>query len=129
MIFYSFAKPFLLCVSPPIGQTLAGDTFERDGSTLFIRHTELDAVVVSEIEFGDITLKMLLSNMVICPDQATLKKREEAFDRVGMHDAAHVLKCLVVDGVVTGELPTEFGIDAAFVSHQVCVALNLAHQD
>src|SRR6266513_1869820 len=129
MISPPLRNPRLLCVSPPICQAFPGDALERNGSALLVCHAELDAIVVSEIELGDVTLKMLFANMVIRPDQAALQKREEAFNRIGVHDAAHILKLSMIDGVVTGELPAEFGIDAAFIGHEVRIALNLAHQD
>src|SRR5207245_11450333 len=69
-------KPSLLCVSPPIRQALPGD--ERYGCALFVGHAKLRARVVSEVEFGDDPLKMLLANMVIRSDETALEDVEEA---------------------------------------------------
>src|SRR2546430_16710258 len=107
-----FRNPRLLCVSPPICQALAGDALERDCSTLFIRHTELGAIVVSEVELGDIALKMLLANMVIRSDQAALEDVEEALGGIDMSGSASVFALSMGDGGMFAKLRANGDISA-----------------
>lgn len=65
-------------MSPPISQAFPGNALERVICALRISYAKRSAIVVSEVELGDITLKMLLTNLMICTDQAALEDVEEA---------------------------------------------------
>jgi len=80
----------LRAVNRFVGEPLAADAFERDVCAFYIVEASRRAMVVSEIELTDIPLKMLLPDMMVSTNQATLEKREETFDGVGMHVAANV---------------------------------------
>src|SRR5712675_2001625 len=122
-------NPFLLCVSPPIRQALPSDAFERVICALCVSHAKCGAIVVSEIELGDIALKMLLANMVIRPDQTALQDVEEGFRRVCVNVAAHVFALPVRDGRMSAEFIANGYVSAGFISHKMRFRSNLAAQD
>lgn len=103
---------------PPIGEPLAGDALERGVCAFGIGH---GALVVSEIELGQIALQVMAGNMVIGSDQAALHDREVAFYPVGRHDTTSVFALAVVDlGVLhKGLLALHEVISRAGIGHDV----------
>jgi hypothetical protein len=49
-----------LATSPPIGQALPASPLDRAAGTLGIVNPELDPVGISEIEFGEVAVKVAL---------------------------------------------------------------------
>src|SRR5437763_770790 len=80
---------FPLATSCFIGQPLALGTDERAIGAGLVVYAELDAVVVPEIELGQISGNVLYFNVLINTYQAAFEDRKEALKRVGMHVAAH----------------------------------------
>lgn len=74
-------------VSRPIGEALSADAFERCMGAFSIGNL---AMIPAEIEFLDVALQVLFSDMVERPDQATLEQGEIAFDVVGMRSVAEI---------------------------------------
>jgi len=56
-----------------IGQTLPRDTFDRFCSTRLVVDAKRHALVVSEIKFAKVTLKVLRAYMVIGADDAAFE--------------------------------------------------------
>lgn len=116
-------------VRPPIGQPLPGDALERVVCALCISHTESRAIVVSEIEFGNISLQVLASNMMICPDQATLEQAEIAFDGVCMDVPAHVFAFGMRYGFMTGGNRAKLPVVFSIIGHQMSIGRHLGFKD
>ena len=57
------------------------------------------AVIIAELELGDIPRKVLFADLVERADHAALNQRPEAFNRVGMDRADKVIALGVVDRV------------------------------
>src|SRR5712691_10417305 len=58
------------------------------------------AIVVAELELGDVQRQILRADLVECSDDAALEDRPEAFNRVGVDRANDVLAQRVVDDAV-----------------------------
>ena len=58
------------------------------------------AVVVPELKFGDVERKIFLADFVIAANDATLEDRPEAFNRIGMNRADHVLAFVMINSRV-----------------------------
>src|ERR1044071_5508386 len=122
-------NPCLLCVSPPIRKALPGNALKRHGRALLVVDAKLLAAVVSEIEFGDIALKMLFTNMVESPDEATLQEGEKAFNGVGVRDAAHVFAGSVAHCVVRFEVQTGHCVAHGIIGHEAGFLRDMALQE
>ncbi len=116
-------------MSPPIRQALPGDALECLGCAFFVIDAELFAVVVSEIEFGNVALKMLPADMLIRTNQAALQNTEVVFDGVGMRDPAHIFAFGMIDRTVRLELFGEVPVARSSVRHQVRAFANLPEQE
>ena len=87
-------KPIACClivlglVSPPIGEALPADTLQGNIGSGGVVKAQFHAVIGAEIEFGQIALQVLFPAMLIGPDHAALKDREEAFQRIRVNLAA-----------------------------------------
>lgn len=92
----------MLAVNPPIGQALAGDALQRQGSAVHVVVTQSGAGVVAEIELGHVALHVLFTNMVEGADQTALEDGEEAFHGVCGHGAARVFLLGVVHALMRG---------------------------
>ena len=104
-------------MSPPIGQALPGDAFERVVCTLRVSHAKRRAIVVAEVELSHILLQVLFAYVVIRPDQAALQDIEEGFRRVRMNVVAHVFLPAMHYRFVAGEFAAYLVIDVAFIGH------------
>jgi hypothetical protein len=60
-----------------IGQPLAFRALDGALGAKIIVHTNANAVVVAEIELGQITMKVLLAHVEIAPVNSALQNREE----------------------------------------------------
>src|SRR5260370_38075227 len=58
------------------------------------------AVIVAELEFGDVERQILFADLMERPDHATLDERPETVDRLSVNCADDVLFFGVVDGFV-----------------------------
>ena len=80
----------LWLTSPPIGQPLSDDALQCDRRAFAISEAKRGAVVVSEIEFAEVTLQVSLRDMVIDAIDTALEDREVPLDGVGVRVAANV---------------------------------------
>ena len=78
------------------------------------------AVIVFEIELGEIAIQMGLAHVIERSHHAALEKGEIGLDGIRVPEiAAHIFVDAVVDGDVAGELATRFDVDPGFVGHEV----------
>ena len=75
--------------------------------------------VITKIEFGEITLQVMLADVLVDAIDPALQDRKVAFDGVRMGIAANVFICRMDDGPMAGELLPDFPIDAALVSAEM----------
>jgi hypothetical protein len=71
-----------------IGQPFAFDTFERALGAFDILDAKARAIVVAEIEFGEIAMQMLLADVVECTNYAALENRKIVFSGIDVNEAA-----------------------------------------
>jgi hypothetical protein len=76
------------CTNRSIGKALTDDPGKRVIRAGSVVHANCDAVVVPEIELGEIPVKVLLGTMLVDADHAALEDRKDAFDGVGVNGAA-----------------------------------------
>ncbi len=88
-----------------------------------ITHAELFAVIIAEIELGEIAMQMLLVAMLVHAEHAALEDTEIVFDRVCCDNPvtfiANVLIGLVVDSLMVRKIGAEAAVVAAFVPHHL----------
>lgn len=75
-------------VSPPIRQALADDALEQLVGAGAIIDAKGLALVVAEVEFGEIALQVLRRHVVVRADDPALEDRKEVLNRVGVVEAA-----------------------------------------
>src|SRR5258708_3543586 len=112
-----------------IGEALALRPDQGAIRALLVVDPELGAVVKPEVKFGEVTIKMLLIDVLVDADQPTLEHAEEAFERVHMHLAPDVLALGVVNGFVLsvrhdltvghGTVGNEAGVDIEFAPQRL----------
>ena len=98
--------------SPPIGQALADNAFDRLFHAFSIADAKSLAFVVTEIVFGQIALQMLLAYMVVHACNAALHDREVAVDGASVPEpAAHVFLNGMINGAVAGKFVADLGVN------------------
>ncbi len=106
-----------------IGQPLPFDALDRGMRAGGITHAELFAVIIAEIELGEIAMQMLLVAMLVHAEHAALEDTEIVFDRVCCDKPvtfiANVLIGLVVDSLMVRKIGAEAAVVAAFVRHHL----------
>jgi hypothetical protein len=104
--------------SRSIGEALPNDAFDCPFGSLHVVHSESDAIAVSEIVLGKISVQMLLAAMLVDALHPTFEDRIEAFDGIGVDVAANVFLLTMVHALMAGELATNFKVLARLISHQ-----------
>lgn len=90
-----------------IGQPLADNAANGNERALVIIHSGRNPVRVTEIEFCQIAVQMLLATMLVDPAHAALEDRKEALDRVRVCIAPDVLTNAVQHPLMRGEFTTD----------------------
>ncbi len=80
-----------------ISEPLALDALQSDFSALGIINAELGAIILAEIKFGQIAVKVLLIHMLINADQTAFEDRKEAFKSIGVNVAARPFIFRMID--------------------------------
>jgi hypothetical protein len=75
---------FFAPTSPPIGEPLADDAPGRLRHALIVVYPERNALVVAEIKFRQVAVKVLLRNMVVHAVDAAFQDRKVVFGVVGV---------------------------------------------
>lgn len=91
-------------VSPPIHQPLASGATNYSGRALGIINTKADAVVIAEIKFRDIAMRIMLCAMLIDALHSALEYGIEAFRRVELGFAAPIFARAVTHKVMCREM-------------------------
>jgi hypothetical protein len=91
-----------LRISCFIGQPLTASTLHCQRSPVRIINAEPLTGVLPEIKLGKITVNVLLIDVLIHTDDATLEDREKPFKSIGVHVAAPPLKLGMVNRAVAG---------------------------
>ena len=112
-----------------IGQALANDTLERLYGAGFIVHAQRDAVVIAEIIFAQIAVKVLFIAMLIDALHAALEDREIAFNGIGVSRRRGHIPCAVHDGFMRGDMRVRALIEAAFIGVQAAFAGDVRDHD
>lgn len=100
----------------PIREPFARRTLYDVLGPLLIFDAERLAIVVAEIEFGEVPGKVFLTHVLVRPEQPALEHAEKVFDRIGVIVAAHVfLGAVVYRAVAASEHPLRIAIRASFV--------------
>src|SRR5262249_32802388 len=74
-----------------IGEPLARCSGHGAGGALYVVNPKLRAVVEPKVELREVTVDMLLINVLVDADQPALEDREETFKGVGVRVATDVL--------------------------------------
>lgn len=115
--------------NPPIGEALAADALQGIVAAFNIANTKLSAIVVAEIELGEVAEQVLLSAVLVDAFHAALEDREEAFNRVGVNAAADIFAGGVLDRLMGRKLGAGLGVEAAFVGVEDRRAANVGDDD
>jgi hypothetical protein len=86
-----------------IGQALAFDANQRAIGPLDVIDPKLGAVILAEIEFGQVPIEMLVVDVLVNADKAALEDREEAFKGVYVNVTPDVFALGVIDALVLGD--------------------------
>src|SRR6266404_9195878 len=105
-------------VRPSVCETLALDGLQSIASTVVVVDSERCAIVVTEVELREIAVQMLTVAMLVRASHAALEDTEEAFNRVRVSIAAHVLARAVVYGLMVRKLLADLAIVKRAVSHE-----------
>jgi hypothetical protein len=108
-----------LPMSRSIGEPLSDDAFEDLVGTLNVVDSERDSLIVSEVEFGEVTVQMFLADMLINAVDAALEDREVPLGSIGVSIASDVFFLSVDDGLMASELLADLPVNAAFVGAKV----------
>src|SRR5712692_6059261 len=109
-----------------ICQSLSDDAIQRLRRAHLISNTKGYALVVAEIEFGQVAFEVLLADMVISAINAALEDRKVSLNRVGMRIATHILASAMIDRTVLGKFATDLLSCAALVGHDMSVGMDLS---
>jgi hypothetical protein len=66
----------------------------------FLENIRVAPLVVAKREFRQVERQIILADLMICADHATLEQRPEGFYRIRVHNAPDVLACFVVHDFV-----------------------------
>jgi hypothetical protein len=98
----------------PVREALTGCILYGKHRTVAVVVTKLDAVIVTEIVFGEISMQMFLAAMLINATHAPLEDREVALNGIGGHVTAHIFIGGMSDGFMRGKFLTDCGVEAGF---------------
>src|SRR6185312_8538650 len=134
--------PYGLSVSSrSIGQALADDALNRAFGALNVVNAQPCPIVITEIKFREIAVKVTLFAVLIHALHAAFEDRIEAFDRIGMdgieHDLAvhfpslvsHVFVLAVVNAQVCRKVARDAWIPLSLVGHQRAFRIDVGVHD
>jgi hypothetical protein len=122
----------LRCDSPTsrsVGKSFAHDAADSALGPLNIVDTQSDAVAIPEVEFGEVTVKVLFAHVLIDAVDSALQDREITFCGISRGIPPNVFLLCMVDGAVTGEPFASLPINAALVSAQVRSNVDFGFKD
>ena len=96
---------FFRLVSLPVREALANDALQQFTCSLLVIYLKGDAVVVAEVEFGQIAVQVFTAAMLINAVHAALEDTEKAFNGIGTGIAPHPLVLAVVHAFMQAPPP------------------------
>ena len=102
----------------PIHQALAFCAFHGSNGAVNVAAAERNAVIVAEVKFREITMKMLFLTVLVNALHSALENRERAFNRIGVNVASHIFACEWRHRLMRGKIRYGVAIEAAFVGVQ-----------
>ena len=110
-----------------VSETLAFGTDQSLIRASSIIEAEFDAVVISEVEFGEIPFQVRFADMEVTAVDATLQDGEEALDRVGVGFVPDILFLGMVDGLVSAfEGGADRGVDVGLIGHEPAIRMGMS---
>jgi hypothetical protein len=110
-------------VSCFVGQTLSFDTLKRDSGALSVVNTKLGAIILAEIKFSQVTIKVLFIDVLIDANQAMFENRKEAFKGVGMNVPARPFKLGMIDAFMLRN--GRVSVVCRFVDYEAAISVNV----
>jgi hypothetical protein len=107
----------LSVVRRSISEPFSDDAFQCAIGAGYIIDAEPNAMAVPEIELGKVTVQVLLAAMLVDAFHAALEYRIEAFNGIGVNDAAHIFLSRKVDGLVHPEFLVQPAVCFPFIAH------------
>jgi len=106
-----------------VGQALALYALQRNVGALAVIDAQLDAGVLAEIKFGQITVQVALLDALVGADQAALEDREKSFERIGVHVATRPFKLGMVHAFMAGNVRVQ--IAGVLVGHEAALFVDV----
>src|SRR3954471_18202723 len=116
-------------MSRSIGEPLSNDAAQHAAGAFYVINTERDALIVAEIELGEIPLQVLLADVMVDAVDTALQYREVALNGIGVGVAANVFLGGVINGLVAREALAGFQVDSALIGAQMRLVRNLFFDD
>jgi hypothetical protein len=123
--------PYGLSVtSGAVREALAHDSFRRALGAFHVVHAKPNAIVIPEIEFGQVAVQVFFLAVLVDAFHAALENREVAFGGIGVNGhglaarkhfdvgIADVLFVTVVDRVMHAEPLSGLGVPASLIGHE-----------
>lgn len=111
------------------GQPFAFGTLHGGFGALNVADANADAVVIPEVKFSEITVKMFLGAMLINAAHTALENRKRAFNRIRMHVAAYVFLGRMLHGFMRGKERIRAVVKFAFVGMQPSLFSDILSDD
>jgi hypothetical protein len=108
-----------LPMSRSVSEPLADYPAQGPVRAFQVINTECDPVAVPKIEFGEVTVKVFLADVLIDAVDPAFQDREISLGGVSMSVASDIFLLRVNDGLMAGEFLASFPVNAALVSSQV----------
>src|SRR3954454_18317655 len=108
-------------INRSVGQSLPLHAEQHRLCASAIVNAKRDAVVVAELELGQIAAQVLLVAMLVDAFHAALEEPEIAFDGIGMNGGIfkrNILSYAVIDRIMAGKLLAYLGVVFRLIGHQ-----------
>jgi len=112
-------------ISRLIGQALADDTTQERVCTSHIGVSPAHSFIVSEIELGKISVKVVLLHVMIGSIDAAFEDSKIALYSVGVNIPAHIFLFAMFDNIVTAKFVSQSTIYVKIVGNYPCFLVHL----
>src|SRR5438552_5067065 len=119
----------LSATSRSIGEPLSLGTDQGACRAVEIIDAERGAVVVPEIELGEVAVKVRLANVEIAAVNPALQNRKEILGGVGVGVASHVFVLAVRDSFMAGEQAADMPVVVRLVGAEVAREIDVLDDD
>jgi hypothetical protein len=115
--------------SRSIGEPFADYAAKRAIGAFSVIDAERNAVVMPEIEFGEVAMQMFLADVLIDTVDPSLQDRKVPFSSIGVGIASYIFVLGMNDCLVAGEFLADLPIDAALVCSEVRCFVDSSFKD